>query len=152
MVIEAKSRRNKSMKLIKFRTGAVTFASLAHDLVAVALVGTLTLATACNDKSSPSSASQTLIPPKMKMTTPIPPSITTPDSVDTRIGTLKFFDGFPDDSTVQKVYDNLDFMRGAEAFLTAMPGASAEALREGFASDDGTLEAVATDVVWGEQS
>ena len=42
-------------------------------------------------------------PPTMKMTTPIPPSITTPDSVDTRIGTLKFFDGFPDDSTVQKV-------------------------------------------------
>jgi hypothetical protein len=47
--------------------------------------------------------------PKMKMTTPIPPSITTPESVDTRIGTLKFFDGFPDDSTVQRVYDNLDF-------------------------------------------
>ena len=51
--------------------------------------------------------------PKMKMTTPIPPSITTPDSVDTRIGTLKFFDGFPDDATVQKVMDNLDFMRVA---------------------------------------
>jgi hypothetical protein len=32
--------------------------------------------------------------PKMKMSTPIPPSITTPESVDTRIGTLKFFDGF----------------------------------------------------------
>ncbi len=48
-------------------------------------------------------------PPKMKMTTPIPASITTPDSVDTPIGTLKFFDGFPDDATVEKVYDNLDF-------------------------------------------
>jgi hypothetical protein len=42
---------------------------------------------------------------KMKMTTPIPPSITTPDSVETRIGTLKFFDGIPDDATAQKVYD-----------------------------------------------
>lgn len=73
-------------------------------------------------------------PPKMKMTTPTPPSITTPDSVNTRIGNLKFFDGFPDDSTVQKVYDNLDFMRGVEAFLNAMPGASTEALRVGFVS------------------
>ena len=34
----------------------------------------------------------------------IPPSITTPGSVDTPIGTLKFFDGFPDYATVQKVY------------------------------------------------
>jgi hypothetical protein len=73
-------------------------------------------------------------PPKMKMTTDIPESITTPDSVETRIGTLKFFDGFPDDATTQKVFDNLDFMRGVEAFLNAMPGASAEAIRVGWAS------------------
>ena len=38
--------------------------------------------------------------PKMKMTTPIPPSITTPDSVETRLGRLKFFDGIPDEATV----------------------------------------------------
>ncbi|MDH5221520.1 MAG: DUF1254 domain-containing protein [Betaproteobacteria bacterium] len=73
-------------------------------------------------------------PPQMKMTTDIPKAITTPDSVETRIGTLKFFDGFPDDATTQKVYDNLDFMRGVEAFLNAMPGASAEAIRVGWAS------------------
>jgi len=34
------------------------------------------------------------------MTTPIPQSITTPDGVETRIDTLKFFDGFPDEATV----------------------------------------------------
>jgi hypothetical protein len=73
-------------------------------------------------------------PPKMKMTTPIPESITTPDSVETRLGTLKFTDGFPDDATVQKVYDNLDFMNGVNAFLNALPGASVEGLRTGFAS------------------
>jgi len=73
-------------------------------------------------------------PPKMKMTTAIPAAITTPDSVETRIGTLKFFDGFPDDATTQKVYDNLDFIRGVAAFLNAMPGASAEAIRVGWAS------------------
>src|SRR5580693_2777787 len=80
--------------------------------------------------------------PKMKMTTPIPPSITTPDSVDTRIGKLKFFDGFPDDATVQKVYDNLDFERGVQAFLTAMPGASAYGLREGIRSQGGNNQTV----------
>jgi hypothetical protein len=72
--------------------------------------------------------------PKLKMTTPIPESITTPDSVETRLGTMKFTDGFPDDTTVQKVYENLDFMNGVNAFLNAMPGASVEALRVGFAS------------------
>jgi hypothetical protein len=73
-------------------------------------------------------------PPRMKMTTDIPDAITTPDSVETRLGTLKFFDGFPDDATTQKVYDNLDFMRGVDAFLNAVPGASAEALRTGWGS------------------
>jgi hypothetical protein len=71
-------------------------------------------------------------PPKMKMTTDIPASITTPDTVETRIGTLKFFDGFPDDATVQKVYDNLDFQRGVQAFLSGMPGASLVGMRTGF--------------------
>lgn len=66
---------------------------------------------------------------RMKMTTDIPESITTPDSVETRLGTLKFNDGFPDDATVQKVYDNLDFQRGVQAFLTGMPGASLVAMR-----------------------
>jgi hypothetical protein len=79
------------------------------------------------------SAAHAQTPPKMKMTTPIPSSITTPDSVDTSIGTLKFFDGFPDDPTVQKVYDNLDFQRGVQAFLSGMPGASLVGMRTGFA-------------------
>jgi hypothetical protein len=66
------------------------------------------------------------------MATDIPASITTPDRVETRIGTLEFFDGFPTPETVDLVYDNLDFMRGVEAFLTTMPAASLHAIREGF--------------------
>jgi hypothetical protein len=61
----------------------------------------------------------------------VPPDITTPDTVQTRIGTLKFFDGLPDSQTVQKVYDNLDFVRGVEAFLSGVPAASVYALCEG---------------------
>jgi len=66
--------------------------------------------------------------------TDIPPAITTPDSAETRLGTLRFRDGFPDDATVQKVYDNLDFQRGMQAFLTAMPAASLSAMRKGIRS------------------
>jgi hypothetical protein len=67
-----------------------------------------------------------------RMATDIPASITTPDRVETRIGTLEFFDGFPTEATVDLVYENLDFMRGVEAFLTAMPAASLHAVRQGF--------------------
>jgi len=63
--------------------------------------------------------------------TPIPPEIMTPDKVETRIGTLEFFDGLPTEDTVEKVYDNLDLMRGVETFLNGIPAASVEALRLG---------------------
>jgi hypothetical protein len=66
-----------------------------------------------------------------KYSAKVPATITTPDTVETRIGTLKFFDGLPDQATVQKVYDNLDFMRGVETFLSGMPAASVYAACEG---------------------
>ena len=69
--------------------------------------------------------------PKLKMTTEIPASITTPDQVSTSIGTLKFFDGVPTDETVKALYDNLDRMRGVEAFLAGLPAASTFALYDG---------------------
>jgi hypothetical protein len=62
--------------------------------------------------------------PKMKMTTTIPKEITVPDEVKTRLGTLKFLDGRPDRATVQKLYNNLDFMRGVEVYLNTMEVAS----------------------------
>ena len=79
---------------------------------------------------------------KLKMATDIPASITTPDAVETRLGTLKFFDGLPDETTVQKLYDNLDFQRGVQAFITAIPAASAYAMRTGirtFGPDNQTV-------------
>jgi len=62
----------------------------------------------------------------------IPAKIMTPDSVDTPIGTLEFFDGMPTDSTLAKVYDNLDQIRGVETFLNGVPAASIEGIRRGF--------------------
>jgi hypothetical protein len=51
------------------------------------------------------------------MQTPIPPGVAIPDKVETRLGTLNFFDGFPDDATVEKLYDNLDFQHAVQAYL-----------------------------------
>jgi len=66
-----------------------------------------------------------------KYSADVPDYITTPDTVETRIGTLKFRDGAPDDATVQKVFDQLDFSRGIEAFLTGISGTSVYAACDG---------------------
>lgn len=63
----------------------------------------------------------------------IPEKIMTPDRVSTRIGDLNFFDGMPTPDTVQKVYDNLDLMRGVETFLNGIPATSIEGIRLGMA-------------------
>jgi hypothetical protein len=76
------------------------------------------------------------------MATDIPASITTPDTVETRLGTVRFFDGLPDEQTVQTVYDNLDFQRGVQAFLTALPATALHAVRTGirtFGPDNRTV-------------
>jgi hypothetical protein len=66
-----------------------------------------------------------------KMTTDIPPGIAMPDKVETRLGTLRFFDGFPDEATVEKLYDNLDFQRAVQAYLLALAPVNMMGLREG---------------------
>jgi hypothetical protein len=87
-------------------------------LLIVTLAGTLA-STLTNAQTAP------------KYSAKVPAYITTPDTAETRIGTLKFFDGLPDPDTVRKVYDNLDFSRGVEAFLSGMPAASVYAFCEG---------------------
>ena len=70
-------------------------------------------------------------PARAESGTPIPPFLTTPDSVETSIGTLKFRDGIPDAATASKVYDQLDLQRGVEAFLNGLRGVSIYAARQG---------------------
>jgi hypothetical protein len=66
--------------------------------------------------------------------TGIPPAITTPDKIETRIGTLEFKDGAPSAATAEKVLDSLDYIRGVDAFMNSFSGASAYAIRKGFQS------------------
>ena len=59
------------------------------------------------------------------------PSITTPDKVETSIGTLEYKDGAPSKETVAKAYDYLDLMHGVEAFVNAYQGASVASIFKG---------------------
>jgi|SRR5215813_231673 len=61
----------------------------------------------------------------------VPAKITTPDTVETRIGTLRFKDGAPDPATVQLAYDQLNFGRGIDAFLRGMSATSVHAICRG---------------------
>ena len=92
------------------------------QLSTLALAGALvTSLAACNAST----------PPKMKMTTDIPASITTQDKVKTSIGSLEFFDGVPTNNTVDKVYDYVDRARAVDVFINLIPAVSMYHMRQG---------------------
>jgi hypothetical protein len=71
-----------------------------------------------------------------------PPEFTTPDKVETRIGTLEYQDGAPTVETAERVRDALDFTRALNAFNNSFRGASAYAIRQGIhrvGAEDNTL-------------
>jgi hypothetical protein len=63
---------------------------------------------------------------------PIPPEITTPDRMETSIGTLEYQDGVPTAESAEKIYDTLDFVRAVNVYNNSFRGASALAIRKGF--------------------
>ena len=69
--------------------------------------------------------------PHYKMTTQIPHQITTPDKVDTPIGTLEFFDGVPIGNTTEVLYDYVDRARAVQVFINMVPAVSIYHLRQG---------------------
>ncbi len=78
----------------------------------------------------------------MKMTTAIPEKITTPSKIESRLGTLEFPQGFPTEDTAAKLYENLDFVHGVEAFLYALPGGSIHAAGRGIKGMGGDNQTV----------
>src|SRR5262245_62173322 len=103
------------MKNTFFSYSLTLFAMLAYGVIGGAVSNAQPL------KPDPSA--------KYKMATETPPGIAAPDSVETRLGTLQFFDGFPDPTTTEKLYDNLDFQRAVQAYLLAIPAVSQAADR-----------------------
>jgi hypothetical protein len=64
----------------------------------------------------------------------IPPSLTTPDKVETQIGTLEFKDGAPTVETAEKVRAALNFTRALNVYNNSFRGASAYAIGKGLQS------------------
>ena len=62
----------------------------------------------------------------------IPESITTPDTLQTRLGTLAFDDGAPAAETVETLRDHLDYVKALDAYMKGHQGASTWAARRGF--------------------
>jgi len=104
----------------------------ARNLLSICLSICATLAALIGFTPGPS-AGQALTgapaAPEYKYSTPLPSGVVSPDKVETRFGTLKFFDGFPDAASVEKLYDNLDFQRAVQAYLLAIPAVSQAANR-----------------------
>ena len=69
--------------------------------------------------------------PSYENTTRVPLAITTPDQVDTPIGTLEFFDGVPIGNTTEMVYDYVDRARAVQVFINLIPAVSVYHLRQG---------------------
>jgi len=61
----------------------------------------------------------------------IPESILTPDTVKTKLGTLEFFDGIPNEKAAAALFANLDLNRGLQTILSGMPASNFEAGRAG---------------------
>jgi hypothetical protein len=59
-------------------------------------------------------------------------TISTPDRLDSRVGTLESVDGVPTGETAELVYDHLDFVHGLNVYLDGFAGASTYAIRKGF--------------------
>ena len=62
--------------------------------------------------------------PTYKMTTETPHQVTTPDKVETTIGTLEFFDGIPIGDTKEKIFDYMDQARAVQVYVNMIPAIS----------------------------
>lgn len=90
-----------------------------HDTLKSLLLGLAVL--------SCGSAAQAEVPPETLK------AVSIPDKVQTPIGELKFFDGVPIGDTVEKVYENLDRMRGVEVYLDNVGAVSIFSVLKGLA-------------------
>ena len=106
------------------------FAVLSKGLAVIALVGSIAATTASAQTS---------------MQTPIAPGVSTPDKLETSIGTLNLSYGYPSRETMEKIYDNLDRSRALQAYLLAIPIVNQAGMRA-------SLRALGpdnqTDVIW----
>ncbi|MBV8054924.1 MAG: DUF1254 domain-containing protein [Deltaproteobacteria bacterium] len=71
---------------------------------------------------------------QLKFSTAMPSGVAAPDKIKTRFGTLHMFGGFPDQASIDKLYDNLDFQHAVQAYLLALPVVNQVGNRDGILS------------------
>ncbi len=100
-------------------------------VITMALI--MALVSGCGDTAKTESTAQTkaVEAKTYKMTTQIPENVLIPDKVETRLGTLEFFDGVPTAETAQLIWDNQDFSRAVECMIMTTPAASLSGFRRG---------------------
>ncbi|MGD8897557.1 MAG: DUF1254 domain-containing protein [Acidobacteriota bacterium] len=104
---------------------------LRPSVLALAACAAMAAAGCAPQAETPGETPATPAPPQFKMTTEVPDNVLIPPEVDTRLGTLKFFDGVPTEETAAKVWDQLDFQRAVECMILTTPAASLSGFRRG---------------------
>jgi hypothetical protein len=109
--------------------------NLKHSLkiLPVLLISLLVVFSSCETggKKEKTTKAKKEQPKKYKMTTQVPDNVLIPDKVETRLGTLEFFDGVPTEETAAKVWDQLYFQRAVECMILTTPAASLSGFRRG---------------------
>ena len=59
--------------------------------------------------------------PSQKFSTPMPPGVAAPATLETRFGKLRFEGGVPDAASTDKLLENLIFQRAVQAYLLGLP-------------------------------
>ena len=100
--------------------------------IGLVALGLIIVACQQETKEKPESYERTADNPvSYNMTTAIPEGIETPNSLQTEIGELNFFDGVPTKETEEVIYDYIDLHNGVEAFLKGIQIASMEGMKQG---------------------
>lgn len=84
---------------------------------------TLTAALACSISAQPRSGQ-----PASPSGTEIP--LAGAQAIETRIGSLAFENGYPADTTVEQLFDEIDFQRACQAYLWALPAMEVAQMRK----------------------
>ena len=87
----------------------------------------------------------TAVAENYKMSTPIAAGVAVPDKLESSIGTLNLSYGYPDDATIEKIYDNLDRSRALQAYLLAIPIVNQAGMRDSLLQKGPANQ---TDVIW----
>lgn len=72
--------------------------------------------------------------PSQKFSTPMPPGVAAPATLETRFGKLRFEGGVPDAASTDKLLENLIFQRAVQAYLLGLPPVNQLANRQAILS------------------